>query len=447
MRAPSSRRAPLGFRKIGRVGLASLVPAFGTLLLASGLGSSGAEAKTPGKSYCFYSKCHRVKTIAETEALIGVDETVSASHYDSCKRDRYNPCGLTSSGTVFNSEAPDNAASPVYPDGTTLLVWSPATRASIVLRVNNAGPYWGNRKLDVSRKAAEVLGFAGEGVATLRVRVIDAPSVAEATYKENRTYDPVPGYIGVFASLDEAQTGAQTAYMVAGLPSPFGATTVAALGAGNPTQVAGATGTQSGATPPLALVPRTVLAAAEATPSKLISSVASPVVATVTAREKVAGFVATAEANIQRDVRPARLARRGVQLASADPSDFVVVRKRHRAEQAAGRNSRSFRKAVQKHKIQQKRKVLKTQKKKQHQQKNQNQQIARNVRSKKPIVVAVAKAPPQGKRLVTQDGTNDPSIFSRHVHAGVERLASQEPQRRRPAYTTAGRTARRDGEG
>ena len=31
-----------------------------------------AEAKTPGSTYCFYGKCHRVKTIAETQALVGV---------------------------------------------------------------------------------------------------------------------------------------------------------------------------------------------------------------------------------------------------------------------------------------------------------------------------------------------------------------------------------------
>src|SRR5262249_35786668 len=155
------------------------------------------------KSYCFYGKCHRVKTVEETEALIGAEETIMASHYDSCKRDRYNPCGLTSSGAVFDSEAPDNAASPVYPDGTTVLVWSPETKVSLVLRINNAGPYWGDRKLDVSRKAAEVLGFAGNGVAKLKLRVIDAPTAEEATYKKNRNYDPVPGYIGEYASADE----------------------------------------------------------------------------------------------------------------------------------------------------------------------------------------------------------------------------------------------------
>jgi rare lipoprotein A len=108
---------------------------------------------------------------------------------------------------VFNPDAPDNAASPIYPDGTTLLVWSPETREAAVLRVNNAGPYWGDRKLDVSRATAERLGFKDRGVADLQVRVIDAPATEEATYVKNRTYDRLPGYIGKYDSLNAAQVG------------------------------------------------------------------------------------------------------------------------------------------------------------------------------------------------------------------------------------------------
>jgi rare lipoprotein A len=394
----------LGVRKIGPIGLLSLTPALGAALLATGLGGGTAEAKTPGKTYCFYGKCHRVKTIAETEVLVGAEETVRASHYDSCKRDRYNPCGLTSSGEVFDSEAPDNAASPIYPDGTTLLVWSPDTRASIVLRVNNAGPYWGDRKLDVSRKAAEVLGFAGQGVATLKIRVIDAPSVEEATYKRNRKYDPVPGYIGEYASLDEAQTGAVTAYMVAGLASPFPQTV--ALGAGNPTQVSGATGTQSGAT----FAPPTVLAAASATLPELApkapQAVAQPV--------RVASFVAVAEVD---DVAPVV----AKAVAAADDDVAPVVRKRSHAERSAKRNSRSYRVAARQ---------------------TQKREVPR-----KAVAVAAEQRAPKGPRPVTQDGTNDMSVFSRHVYAGQERLATQERQPRRPAYTSAGRYATRDDNG
>ncbi|MEE8579636.1 MAG: septal ring lytic transglycosylase RlpA family protein, partial [Hyphomicrobium sp.] len=109
-----------------------------------------AEAKTPGSTYCYHGICHRVKTIEETRSLVGLQQSIEASHYDDCTRDRYNPCGLTSSGERFRPDRPDNTASPIYPDGTTLLVWNPETKHALVVRVNNAGPYHGNRKLDLS---------------------------------------------------------------------------------------------------------------------------------------------------------------------------------------------------------------------------------------------------------------------------------------------------------
>jgi rare lipoprotein A (peptidoglycan hydrolase) len=193
-----------------------------------------AEAKTPGSTYCYHGTCHRVKTLEETQALVGVEESITASHYDDCSRDRYNPCGLTSSGERFHPDRPDNTASPIYPDGTTLLVWSPATGHALVVRVNNAGPYWGDRTLDLSRAAAEKLGFEGEGVASLRVRVIKAPDPAEAKYVENRDYPPVPGDIGQYANLEDAQRGmAVVLAFQASAGSPFAPVTTANAFAGH----------------------------------------------------------------------------------------------------------------------------------------------------------------------------------------------------------------------
>jgi rare lipoprotein A len=369
-------------RAVGRVGRSALAPAAGALLLAAGLSSS--EAKTPGKSYCFYGKCHRVKTIAETEALVGKDEIISASHYDSCKRDRYNPCGLTSSGAEFDSEAPDNAASPIYPDGTTLLVRSPATGVALVVRVNNAGPYWGDRKLDLSRKAAEVLGFAGQGVARLEVRVIDAPSVEEATYKARRVYDPVPGYVGAFASLDAAQAGAATAYMVAGLQSPFASGVVTETG--TPVQLAaGAAGTQSG---PAVAMPMAVALAEVPPPAAL----AAKEVAETEAPVRVAALVASTE------VADTVAAARSEEVAKP-------ARARSYAERTSPRNSRTYRQAQRRDKAQ------------------------RN----KAMVAALERKPkpaPVDRKIVTLDGTNDMSMFARHTYAGVDRIAAQEPRRR-----------------
>lgn len=170
-----------------------------------------AFAKTPGHTYCFYGKCHRVKTLPEMQSLVGTEATMASSHYDSCTRDRYNPCRLTSSGEAFAPDSPDNAASPIFPDGTIVLVRSPLTGESAVLRINNAGPYWGDRTLDVSRAVADRLGFRQKGVEQLSVRVLSAPTKDDATYQRNRKYEPVLGHLGQFESMDAAYQ-AVTAY-------------------------------------------------------------------------------------------------------------------------------------------------------------------------------------------------------------------------------------------
>ena len=164
------------------------------------------EAKTPGKTYCFLGFCHRVLTLDETRALVGKRTIQSTSNYDDCSRDRFNPCGLTSSGAVFRADRADNAASPIYPDGTVILVRHPKTQKAAALRVNSAGPYHHKRLLDVSHAAAQVLDFARQGVANLEVQILQAPSKAESSYRRNRVYTPVPGYLGRFASLDLANT-------------------------------------------------------------------------------------------------------------------------------------------------------------------------------------------------------------------------------------------------
>ncbi len=229
---------------VGSNWTARLVALAGAFLFTMGLvPSSDAFAKTPGSTYCFHGTCHRVRSLSETSAAVGRTESFVTSFYDDCRRDRYNPCGLTSSGEAFRADKPDNAASPIYPDGTTLLVFNPATKKAAVVRVNNAGPYWGNRKLDVSRSAAEKLGFRHKGVAKLQVKVLKAPSKAEATYRRHRKYDPVPGYVGSFASLDQVSSSltsvaalkAATQAMLAPISKQSKQTAIAALDFNLPT--------------------------------------------------------------------------------------------------------------------------------------------------------------------------------------------------------------------
>lgn len=134
-----------------------------------------AAAKTPGKTYCYNKICHRVKTLAEMEDLVGHEEEVVASYYDDCKVDKYNPCTRLSSGEEHRPDLPDNAASPVYPNGTILLLENPKNSVQLLVRVNNSGPYRKGRLLDVSRAAAEELGFKKKGVARIKLTVISGP--------------------------------------------------------------------------------------------------------------------------------------------------------------------------------------------------------------------------------------------------------------------------------
>jgi len=156
------------------------------------------RAKTPGQKHCYKNVCHRVKTISETKALVGKSISLTASHYDSPLKDRYNRGSFTSSGTRFDADDPTSAASANFPDGTELLVWNPKNGRAAHVRVTDFGPFYTNRKLDLTRAAAETLGFAHAGVVKLRVTVVAPPPPDEPRYKVNRKYRRVGGFVGVY---------------------------------------------------------------------------------------------------------------------------------------------------------------------------------------------------------------------------------------------------------
>ncbi len=202
------RAAASGIAAGWRLALPALAGAAVSLIITAATVPT-ADAKSPGTRYCFHGYCHRVGTLAQTDTLVGWRGYVQASYYDSCHLDRLNPCGLTSSGAVFRADLADNAASPLLPDGTVILAYNPKTGDASVLRITNAGPYSGERKLDVSRAAAQKLGFRKQGVAALVIIVLQSPTKAEASYARRRAYPKVPGYLGSFATVDIALATAQ----------------------------------------------------------------------------------------------------------------------------------------------------------------------------------------------------------------------------------------------
>ena len=78
---------------------------------------------------------------------------------------------LTANGEVFDM-ASLTAAHPTLPMPSYARVTNLRNGKSLIVRVNDRGPYHGNRLIDVSNKAAELLEFKGNGVAKVRVEYV-----------------------------------------------------------------------------------------------------------------------------------------------------------------------------------------------------------------------------------------------------------------------------------
>jgi len=79
----------------------------------------------------------------------------------------------TASGETFDPDSM-TAAHKSYPFGTRLRVTNPKNKKSVILRVNDRGPFIKGRELDVSSRAARKLGIEKSGVFALETKVLAA---------------------------------------------------------------------------------------------------------------------------------------------------------------------------------------------------------------------------------------------------------------------------------
>lgn len=79
--------------------------------------------------------------------------------------ERFNPGGLT-------------AAHRSLPFGTRLKLTNLANGRTIIVRINDRGPFVGGRVLDVSQGAASALGFVASGTARLKIETLSGRQVA-----------------------------------------------------------------------------------------------------------------------------------------------------------------------------------------------------------------------------------------------------------------------------
>ena len=74
----------------------------------------------------------------------------------------------TASGALFDPEKL-TAAHRKLPLGTKVVVTNLHNGRSVLVTITDRGPYWGNRDIDVSYRAARVLGMVRRGVARVRI--------------------------------------------------------------------------------------------------------------------------------------------------------------------------------------------------------------------------------------------------------------------------------------
>lgn len=107
---------------------------------------------------------------------------------------------LTANGEVFDLSG-ISAAHPTLPLPSYARVTNLTNGRSLIVRVNDRGPYHSNRIMDLSVKSAQLLGFHGRGTAWVRVEYVGrAPMegsddrVLEASLRHDRPA-PAPGLI------------------------------------------------------------------------------------------------------------------------------------------------------------------------------------------------------------------------------------------------------------
>lgn len=163
---------------------ARAVAAAGACLMLANCGASNKFSRIDPK----YGVSSSPRVVASGEAVpkgggtyrVGKPYTVAGRVYVPRENTKYRAEGLaswygdafhgrlTANGEVFDM-ASLSAAHPTLPLPCYVRVTNLGNRKSLVVRVNDRGPYHGNRLIDVSNKAAELLDFKRNGVATVRV--------------------------------------------------------------------------------------------------------------------------------------------------------------------------------------------------------------------------------------------------------------------------------------
>lgn len=136
----------------------------------------------------------------------------------------------TANGEIFDMNAL-TAAHPTLPLPTYARVTNLENGRSVVVRINDRGPFARGREIDLSRRTAEVLGFKHQGLAEVRVQYVGpAPLDGEDDWLTTTVRDggEIANPVRV-ADLDPAQRAAFVPQAAATPVDSQGGTTIESL--------------------------------------------------------------------------------------------------------------------------------------------------------------------------------------------------------------------------
>ena len=122
--------------------------------------------------------------------LMAAGQTFTQSGLASFYADKYE--GRTTASGEKYRHSQMTAAHKTLPFGTIVRVVNMENDAEVRVKINDRGPYVDGRIIDLSRSAAEKLGFVTAGLAEVQIEVLDAGDGKGNSYSANADYDEPP---------------------------------------------------------------------------------------------------------------------------------------------------------------------------------------------------------------------------------------------------------------
>lgn len=166
-------------------------------LIAGGLMVANCSGNVAGKIDPRYGVASSARVVEPGQPVpkgggvyrVGKPYTVAGRVYEPAEDNSYSAVGLaswygddfhgryTANGEIYDMNS-ITAASPTLPLPSYARVTNLSNHKSIVVRVNDRGPYVGDRVMDVSAQTAKMLGFYGKGITKVKVEYIGRAPLA-----------------------------------------------------------------------------------------------------------------------------------------------------------------------------------------------------------------------------------------------------------------------------